>query len=310
MGYTPRWIKADSAYCEVQRTVDRCFLFKPTEEVRQIIGAAAGRALEKFPVKLFWLDFNINHKQSGITPLSDDPKHIDNVAKFHQMFNSLTAVGLNKLYGREGALYSSRNRSKEAVDDMSLEQQLFYAVTNIAKDGLVEKVSHWKGFSSYKQLATGELERFHYVDWTAWHRAGGPRSKKKPEAFLKTVTVNLCPLPAWEHMPTHKRQAFFRREVRRLEQEFQEQRTKEGRFAMGKRKLEKLDPRERPKTPSKHTRAPICHASSKEAAQEYKESLRNFLEQYWYASGMWRRGFNDVEFPKGSYRPPDIRTAA
>lgn len=129
MGDLPRWIKADAAYCETQRTVDRCFLFKPSEEVRQIVGTAAGRALERYPVKIYWLDFSTNHKHDGVAPISDAPEHIENVARFHQMFNSLTAKGINKLYGREGALYSSRNHSKEAVDDQSLEEQLFYGVT-------------------------------------------------------------------------------------------------------------------------------------------------------------------------------------
>ncbi len=310
MSNLPRWIKADAAYAEVQRTVDRCFLFKPDETVRQIIGASAGRALERFPVKLFWLDFNINHKQDGLAPLSAAPEHIQNVARFHQMFNSLTAVGLNKLFGREGSLYSSRNRSKEAVDDMSLEQQLFYAATNPAKDGLVDRVSHWKGYSSYKQLATGEVEKFHYIDWSAWHRAGGKKSKKKPAAFIKTVTVELSPLPAWEQMPPQKRQAHFRREVRKLEQAFRQQRLKAARPAMGKRKLEKLDPRDRPNTPAIHTRAPLCHASTKEGAAAYREELQKFLDEYWHASEMWLRGIYDVEFPAGSYRPPDIRAAA
>ena len=309
MGDLPRWIKADSVYCEVQRTVDRCFLFKPDEYIRQLIGAAAGRALEKFPVKLFWLDFNISHKQDGLAPLSDEPEHIQNVAKFHQMFNSLVAIGLNKHYHREGALYSSRNRSKEAVDDLSLEQQLFYAVTNVVKDGLVDRVAHWKGYSSYKQLATGEVEKFRYIDWTAWHKAGGLNSGKKPEEFIKTVKVELSPLPAWEHMPPHKRQAYFRREVRKLEQEYRAQRERDGRNAMGKRKLEKIDPRDHPKNPAEHSRAPLCHASTQEAADEYAESLTAFLEQYWQASDMWRRGYHEVEFPRGSYKPPDIRAA-
>lgn len=309
MGDRPRWIRADAAYCEVQRSVDRCFLFKPDEDVRQIIGAAAGRALKKYPVKVFWIDFNINHKQSGIASLSDSPEHIQNVAKFHQYFNSLTAIAINKHYDREGALYSSRNRSKEALDDMSLEQQLLYAVTNIVKDGLVDRVSQWKGFSSYKQLATGEVETFRYVDWTAWHRAGGVKGNKKPQAFMKTVSVELSPLPAWEQMPPTKRQAYFRREVRKLEQKFRLARDKEGRKSMGKQKLAKIDPRDRPKTPAQHTRAPNCHAASKEAADEYTELLRAFLDQYWYASGMWQRGFHDAPFPKGSFKPPDIRAA-
>jgi hypothetical protein len=310
MANLPKWIKADTAYSEVQRTVDRTFLFKPNEEVRQIIGASAGRALKKHPVKLFWLDFNINHKQDGIEPLSDDPEHIQAVAKFHQMFNSLTAIGINKYYNREGALFSSRNRSTEVVDDMSLEQQLFYAVTNVVKDGLVDRVSHWKGFSSYKQLATGDVENFYYIDWTAWHKAGGKKSKKKPEAFMKTVSVKLSPLPAWEHMPEHKRQAHFRREVRKLEQHFREQRACEGKTAMGKRKLEKIDPRDKPKTRPIRTRKPLCHAATKAAADDYRDALRAFLDQYWYASGMWQRGIRDVEFPRGSFKPPDIRAAA
>ncbi len=177
------------------------------------------------------------------------------------------------------------------------------------KDGLVDRVKHWKGFSSYAQLATGEVEKFHYVDWTAWHRAGGLKSKKKPEAFIKTVTVELTPLPAWEHMPPHKRQAYFRREVRKLEQEFRELRKNAGRPAMSKQKLETIDPRDRPKTPAANTRAPLCHASTIEAVEQYKEDLIEFLDKYWYASDMWQRGVYEVAFPSGSYRPPDIRSA-
>ncbi|MDJ0765278.1 MAG: hypothetical protein QNJ97_20025 [Myxococcota bacterium] len=308
MGDRPRWIKADAVYCDVQRTVDRCFLLKPDEAVRQIIGSAAGRALEKYPVKLFALDFNINHKQNLISPISDAPEHIQAVAKFHQMFNSLIARGINKYYGREGALFSSRNRSTEAVDDVSIEQQLLYAVTNVAKDGLVDRVTHWRGFSSYQQLATGEVERFRYIDWTAWHKAGGKKSNKKPEAFLKTVQVRLSPLPGWAHMPEHKRQAHFRREVRKREQLYREQR--EGRPVLGVRKLEKIDPRDKPKTPFVRTRKPICHAATKMAAENYRVALRNFLDQYWYASGMWQRGVRHVEFPLGSFKPPDIRAVA
>ena len=310
MGNLPRWIKADSVYSEVQRTVDRAFLFKPDEEIRQIIGAAAGRALEKYPAKIYWLDFNINHKQDGIEPISDAPEHIQAVARFHQMFNSLVAKGINRHLGREGALYSTRNRSTEVVDDASLEQQLLYAVTNPVKDGLVDRVAHWKGFSSYKQLATGEVERFNYIDWTAWHKAGGKRSRKSPREFMKSVSVELSPLPAWESMSEHKRQAHFRREVRKIEQQFREQREREGRPAMGKRKLEKVDPRDKPKTPFERTRKPICHASTKAAADEYLGKLREFLESYWYASGMWQRGVRDVEFPRGSFKPPDIRSVA
>ena len=87
MADKPRWIKPESAYSEVQRTSDRQFLFKPDEVIRNIIGASAGRALEKYPVKIFWIDCNINHKHVGKAPLSNSKEHLDNYIKFDQLFN-------------------------------------------------------------------------------------------------------------------------------------------------------------------------------------------------------------------------------
>lgn len=306
MARRPRRFTADAAFCEVQRTVDRQFLFKPDPAVRNIIGAAAGRAQRRFPVKLYWLDFNINHKQTGREALSDSPEHIQNLVRFDQLFNSLVAHGINRLLGREGPLYSTRNRSEEATDDASLEQQLLYAVTNPVKDGLVERVAHWKGVSSYHQLATGAVDRYTYTDWTAWHRAGGKRSKKPPEAFTETVEVELSPLPAWEGLPAHKRQALFRRRVRELEQDYREQREREGRRVMGKRKLEKLDPRARPKTRKPRTRQPLVHASTVAGRREFEAGWRSYLEAYYRASNQYLEGLHDVEFPTGSFKPPLI----
>ena len=304
MAKRPRWLKSDAAYCETQRTVDRQFFFKPDATVRNIIGACAGRAQKKYPIKLYWLDFNINHKHDGMAPISDSPEHLEHLVKFDQLFNSLVAREINRYLDREGPLFSSRNRSDEAIDDSSLEQQLLYAVTNPVKDGLVDRVAHWKGFSSYEQLATGRVETFTYLDRTAWHRAGGERSRKSREAFTKTVTIELSPIPAWEHLPAHKRQALFRRRVREVEQCCRSEREREGRSAMGPTRLDKVDHRDRPRTRKPRTRQPLCHASSVEAATEYRESWRSFLDRFWYASGMWLKGVRDVEFPAGSFRPP------
>ncbi|MBW2737097.1 MAG: hypothetical protein JRH20_32350 [Deltaproteobacteria bacterium] len=286
-----RWLKTGTAYCETQRTVDRQFLLKPSKETRNIVGACAGRALKKYPVKLFWLDVNINHKHVGRAALSDSAEHLENLFRFDQLFNSLVTRELNRIYDREGPLFSTRNRTHEATDDSALEQQLFYAVTNVVKDGLVDRVSHWEGVSSYNQLATGQVDTYTYIDRTAWHRAGGRHSKKPPEAFTKTVTLELSPLPEWEHMSPGKRQAHFRREVRCQESAFREVREREGRTAMGRKKLAKVDPRDRPKTSKPKTRQPVCHSSTFD----------------YYASNLWMGGFWNVGFPSGSIRPPPLR---
>jgi hypothetical protein len=306
MARRPRRYRAKAAYCDVQRTIDRQFLFKPDRDIRDIIGSSAGRALRLYPVKLYWLDFNINHRQAGRAPLSDSPEHLQNLVSFDRLFNSLVARGINRLLKRDGGIFSTRNRNEEAVDDKSLEQQLLYAVINPVKDGLVDRVAHWQGVSSYGQLATGEVDRYPFVNWTRWHKAGGKRSPKPPEAFIEWVEVKLEPIPSWSHFPAHKRQALFRRWVRELEAEYRNQRESEGRSVMGPCKLAKLDPRDRPRETKKSGPQPLCHASSVEAKQAFLEDWREFLDRYYDASARFRSGQYHVEFPQGSFRPPLI----
>ena len=94
-----------------------------------------------------------------------------------------------------------------------------------------------------------------------------------------------------------------------MEQQFREERKAAGKSVMGPKKLAQLDHRDRPQRPAVRTRKPLCHAATKEAADEYEAGLREFLDQYWKASDLWRRGFYDVVFPKGTFKPPDIRAA-
>jgi hypothetical protein len=306
MGMHPRWLKADSVYAQTQRTVDRQFFFKPDPVTRNIIGASAARAQMRHPVKIFWLEFNINHEQNGIAAMSSTQKDLDNLVNFKRLFHRLIAVEINIYLDRDGAVFSSPARSVECVDNQSAEQQFFYAVTNPVKDGLVEKVSHWKGFSSYAALALGEEEVYTYYDRTAWHRAGGKKSKKPLEAFVKKIRLTYTPLPGWEGMKASQRQAMIRRECRELEQRFEEERQRSRSPAMGVEKLERVDHRDRPKTRPTSGRKPLCHASTAEGAKTYKESLLEFLNAYRIASAYYRSGVLDVAFPAGSIRPPLI----
>ena len=309
MGMHPRWIKADTAYAQTQRTVDRQFLFKPDAAVRNIIGASAARAQQTHPVIIYWLEFNINHEQNGIAALSGSPKDLNNVVMFKQTFHRLLAEELNRYLDRDGGVFSTPARTDECLDDQSLEQQFFYAMTNPVKDGLVDRVAQWRGFSSYNALAQGREEVFEYYDRTAWHKGGGKRNKKPLQAYAQTARIDYTPLPAWSHMTKSKRQAHVRREVRRMEKSFREERTREGRTTMGPTRLARLDPRSRPRGKPERTRKPICHSSCPERAREYRQALKAFLAEYKIASAAYRSGAYDVEFPAGSFRPPLICVA-
>jgi hypothetical protein len=304
MGMHPRWLKADSAYAQTQRTIDRQFFFKPDPVVRNIIGASAARAQRKHSVKIYWLEFNINHEQCGIAPLSENQEDLDNLINFKRTFHRLLAEELNRYLDREGGVFSTPSRDVECVDNSSLERQFFYAMTNPVKDGLVDRVAHWKGYSSYGALALGEVETFTYIDRTSWHRAGGKKSGKSLQAFTRTIRLEYTPLPQWESMRPSELQAYIRRECRALEQGFRKEREQAGRTVMSRARLEKLDHRDRPETRPQRTRKPLCHASTSEAARAYKESFNEFLNAYKNASVHYRSGVWDVEFPLGSIKPP------
>ena len=111
-------------------------------------------------------------------------------------------------------------------------------------------------------------------------------------------------------MPEGKRQAHIRREVRRLEKAFREERTLEGRTPMGPTRLAKLDPRSRPRTkPARTRKAHLPLAPAPSAAREYRQEFKEFLTAYKAASAAYRSGAHDVEFPAGSFKPPLIYVA-
>ena len=306
----PRWVRADLVTSTTQRTVDRQFLFKPDPFTRNLIGASAARALKKFPVKIYWLEYNINHEQSGLAPIDDSPEAATNLVLFKQVFHRLIAEGINDHLDREGAVFSSRSRDVPCVDNPSVEDRYFYALTNPVKDGLCDKIKHWGGFSTYAALAEGKCERYTYIDGTAWNRAGGRRSKKPRKAFEKSITLEFTPLPGWENLSVPQRQTRIRRRVRELEQRFREERKAAGRFAMTKERMEKVDHRDRPKTPAEKTRKPLCHAACLDARKAFEAEHREFRDAHRLASISFLSGQFDVAFPKGSFRPPLIACAA
>jgi hypothetical protein len=125
------------------------YLLKPDPVIRNIIGASAARAQQNHPVKLWWLECNINHEQTGIGPIDDSRKSLTNVALFKQTFHRIAAEEINRYLEREGPLYSTASRDVECLDNESVQRQFEYALTNPVKDGLIDRIANWDGFSSY-----------------------------------------------------------------------------------------------------------------------------------------------------------------
>jgi hypothetical protein len=331
MGNKIRWVKPNQVYEVSLRTVDRQFLFVPNHHpenpllastchlnaldlnndlipepsIINIIGAALGRALEANPVRLHCFEVNVNHMHEE---LSADEEQVDNVAEFMRCAHSLIARGVNKTWDREGHVFGGKARIHPCIDDKAAEQKLLYAVTNPIKDNLLESPSKSPLFSTYDHQAKGKPLRFWYIDWDAYWTAGGNRKKShRVKDYLKWVTWSCAPLPSQLNMSESQRQTWMRKQVKDIVNECRQTRKQEGKSVLGKRALFELDPRDRPKNPKRSGSAPLCHASDKELAKEYRKQWREFVHQFIQASADYRRGHYFREFPEGSYRPPLVK---
>jgi hypothetical protein len=328
MGNRKRLWEPGIVYSGVIRTVDRQFLLKPNHHPENsllamdcppnaldpandiipkpstinIIGSSVGRALEKYPVQLHWCESNINHLHPGF---SLTPDQLDHASRFNQMVHSGIARGVNKCWERQGHLWSSRVRITPCVDDQAAEQQLFYALTNVVKDGLAETVGASPFFSTYRHLAHGKPLQYWWIDYDAYYQAGGKRKKShRLKDYLQWTEVKPALLPAWEDLPDHRIQTRVRCQVRDIEQSQRDVRKAENRKVFGIPALFNVAPTDRPKNPKESGPQPLCHASTRQARRLFREKWKAFQDAYFQASMDYRQGFFDREFPEGSFRPP------
>ena len=79
--------------------------------------------------------------------------------------------------------------------------------------------------------------------------------------------------------------------------------TRRGTPVLGARRILAQDPHDKPRA-IRHSRRPLCHASTAGRREAYAEKYRAFVGAYISASAAYRSGQLDVKLPPYSYRPP------
>jgi hypothetical protein len=332
MGRRIRLFEPGIVYNVTHRTVDRQFLFRPNHHPRQplldarcspqaldpnnriipvpsvinIVGSSYVRAMQHSPVQLHCCELNINHPHDVVSQLPDGEP--GSIPIFYRNAKSLIARQINWLHKREGHVFGGPYRMEPCLDNESAEAKWLYAMTNTVKDGLVEKVSESPFLSTYKHQAFGEPLRFWWINWSAFHKAGGWDNKNiHPKMFMKWGNLEITPLPHLQNLPEHKRQTRVRQTIREQEQVIAEQRKAENKTVIGVPALYRIDPRDRPKDPKKSGSQPLCHTIDRELRREFAKRWRDFRNEHKKASHDFRQGYYEREFPEGSFRPPLIK---
>jgi hypothetical protein len=279
--------------------------YLPVPSVINIVGAAIARAQQLHPIRIHWVEVNINHLTIGYSVEADQLSH---VSDFFRTADSIIARQVNVKWEHEGHVWSSPFRASACVDDQAAEQQLIYCITNPVKDCLVSTVRESPFFTSFRALAHGKPLRFWRIDWNRFHLAGSHRKRgHRPKDYLVWLEIHLDPLPHQVAWPEHRRQAWIRAAVRDVEQETADYLRSHGRTPMGVPAQYRVNPRDRPADPRSSGPQPLCHASSREARLEYARQWREIEREHRAASIDYRLGYWEREFPEGTFRPPLTR---
>lgn len=262
--------------------------------LRDAVGSALARAQEKYGVRIYAIVAMGNHIH---LVLSTPHK---NLSSFMGYVKARIADVTNFMHGRRGPLWGRRYDAEPILDDGAATEQTLYTTANSVQSDLVDKVEEWPGLCVAYGLNGVTAMTFHYLDRTAWHRAGRPDDVTP---FLREIELELSPLPEMQDRSVAEVRAAISDLLQQREERERRRRNEEGKDVLGLDGLAATNFDARPRSP-KRSRRPYCHSSCPRRRAERFRNMNALLESYADSATRFRAGQVDVVFPPGTYPPP------
>jgi hypothetical protein len=218
-------------------------------------------------------------------------------------FSGNLAKEAGRLYRWREKFWSRRYRAIVVSDEPEIQiARLRYLLANGCKEGLVRSPKEWPGASGTEALLTGKPVHGWWFDRTAEYevrRRGETYSKYEhatEESFL------LAPLPCWKHLEPEERQAKVAELVREIEAETRKRLREQGRSPMGRRRIMRQHPHDKPMHSSRSP-APRFHAATYEVRKGLEIAFYEFRTWYRQAAEELKAGKKAVVFPPGCFPP-------
>lgn len=282
----PRLIEPGKSYLITRRCSQRQFLLTPSPIVVQIFLYVLGFLAQKHGIVLHAFVMMSNHYHLVLT----DVRGV--LPKFTQDLNSLLARVLNALRGRRENFWSSDKPSYvtlEAIEDIL--RKCAYVLTNPVASGLVRSRKEWPGAISRVEQIDGEVLTI-----------------KKPrfffgKSFPEFVEIRLVPPPDLGELSAEEFQSDLLDLTEARQEELQEERAREGKGYLGRKKVLEQSAFDAPKGAGgysgEHT---SIAAQDDETRREAIERLKRFISEYRAALAEFRAGNRDVVFPAGTWK--------
>jgi hypothetical protein len=288
----PRQVVATRLYLLSRRCTQRQFLLRPSAEVEQIFLYCLGEAADRFGITLYgWIAMS-NHEHLIVR----DNK--GNLPAFLGHLHKMIAKALNAHLGRwENFWAAEQPNAVWLLDAASSFEKLVYLLANPVADHLVERAADWPGACSLVQNLSGE-----------------PKTVRRPRKYFRavggsmpdTVTLRAERLEGFEHLTQKEWATQLMTAVLAQEEAARAARAKKSVRVLGRKKVLRADPTDRPKSVAAR-RGLRPHVASHDKERRTREliALRDFRIAHRVARRRFSGGERGVLFPFGTYRMRD-----
>ena len=227
------------------------------------------------------------------------------LAQFMCYFEANIARAINKEIGRHGKFWAREYDDVIVDGENEFLDRYAYVVCNAVKAGLVDRAEEWGGVNSLSHALSGEPYRVELLNKTKLHNATRRGKKVDREKFIETFEFSLAIPPMWEELSQKERAARVRELVKCGEKEYRQKR--EGKPALGMKKVFVQKPTDRPKNPAFRPRIKVfCFDRERRkelllAYRSHVEAYREIWDGFIRAAAKGKRPA--IEWPAWSYPP-------
>ena len=305
MGYHPRIETVDMGSFLTTRSRNSELWFVNNPELENAVLGFAAKYSSVHQAKLYALAIEGNHIQAP----ADFP--LCNRAAFMRDFNSSVARAVPRLTPEYpgGRLWARRYSSEILPAAADIEHQFFYTVLQPVQDGLVQKLSDYKGYNCFHDAVWGKTRKFKVVRWSEYNAAKRRKSPVAIKDYTDVFELKYERLPGYESLSQREYALMMTRKLEQHRQRIVRERLKQGLGFAGPEVLATIQTGSKPrntKTSHRYSHRPRVLSVCSVRRQEITTWYFAIYQMYKIASRRFRAGEYDVEFPPGTYKPPTM----
>ena len=221
-------------------------------------------------------------------------------------FQGNVARAINEHLGRRPAHFWQGHYDDQIIEGQrTFWKKYLYIIANAVKAGLVDRVSCWKGFCSFKAALDGKPIVAIGVNRTRHHNANRGNKKRTAREFEERFEFSLATPPGMEEMTQNERTREIRWMVQKAERYYSDRRNRKP--ALGMAKVLSISPLHLPETLARSPKRRFA-CDSRQREFERLEEYRRFIGAYkqvyadFISASLHGYGFHG-EWPQGSLPP-------